>query len=93
MKYSNQFNLLSYASGATIATPTTAKAEVGECPSSHPYAYWHGGQYCCTTNFDLKGNLITLESRTCANQTMVRCPHGKCINNAGLYSNFCAYVF
>ena len=84
---------VSVTSEATITKPTTATPGAAECPSSHPYAYWHGGQYCCATNFDLRGNLITLESSSCADQAKVKCPHGKCINNAGLYLNCYVYVF
>ena len=86
-------NKLIQISEETIAQPVTTTAGAGECPSSHPYAYFKGGMFCCKTNFDLKGNLITLESRHCENQAKVKCPHGKCINNAGLYLSFLGYIF
>ena len=58
----------------------------GECPISHPFAYWAGGQWCCATNRDNKGNPISLESRHCENQNNTRCPDSKyCVNHQGQF--------
>ena len=86
-------NNLFQTSEETTTKPATTTAATGECPSSHPYAYFDGGMFCCRTNNDLKGNLITLESRSCENQAKIRCPDGKCKNNAGLYLSFLSYIF
>ena len=83
----------SQSSEDTEAKQSTSNAGVGECPLSHPFAFWHGGQYCCTTNFDHRGNIITLESKSCANQAKVKCPHGKCNDYQGLCLNFHTYLF
>ena len=77
----------SQTSEDTNAKQTNANAGTGECPSSHPFAYWHGGQYCCPTNIDKQGNLINLDSLSCENNAQIKCPHGNCKNYEGLYSN------
>ena len=69
----------------TKATQSTANE--GECPSSHPFAYWYGGNYCCPTNIDQEGNLINLDSLSCENNAQIKCPHDNCKNYEGLYSN------
>ena len=72
------------------AKQSTTSPGAGECPSSHPFAYWNGGQYCCPTNIDKQGITLTLDSLSCENNAQVECPHGKCINYGGLYPNFCS---
>ena len=69
----------------------TVKGEGNECPSTYPFAYWNGGQWCCLTNMDKDGNSLTLGSQTCANDAKIKCPYGKCINYEGkflLFSHF-----
>ena len=64
---------------------STTSPGAGECPSSHPFAYWHGGRYCCPTNIDKEGKLLTLDSLSCENNAQFECPHGKCISYGGLF--------
>ena len=78
-------NCFSWISEDTKAKQSTTNAGAGECPSSHPFAYWHGGQYCCPTNIDKEGNLITLDSLSCENNAQIKCPHSQCINYEGRF--------
>ena len=74
---------LSQLSEHNITEQLTSREKTGKCPASHPFAYFHGGLYCCQTNLDKKEDPINLDSRTCENDSKIRCPHGKCINNSG----------
>ena len=77
----------------TKAKQSTASPGAGKCPLSHPFAYWHGGQFCCPTNIDNNGDPITLDSLSCENGAQVKCLHGKCVNYAGLYLILSCYLF
>ena len=63
----------------------TTNAEGNECPSTYPFAYWNGGQWCCLTNMDKDGNSLTLDSQHCANDAKIKCPHGNCTNYEGKF--------
>ena len=65
----------------------TTDIEGKECPSTHPFAYWNGGQWCCLTNMDKDGNPLVLDSQHCANDAKTKCPHGKCVNYEGKFKN------
>ena len=88
MLFSDDTPTESSLSTTTTTSTTTIEATPGKCPSSHPFAYWGGGLWCCATNKDLNGGPITLVSRHCENQANMRCPHGKCINNDGALNFF-----
>ena len=77
------FHNLSYFSEDGITEQSTSKKASGKCPDSHPFAYFDGGKYCCQTNYDLRGKRITLDTRSCENNSKIICPHGKCINYSG----------
>jgi len=66
-----------------------APVEANECPATHPYAYYNGGQYCCASSKEkvytpqgaqCDGGDISTSSMCCAGDSYTKCPHGECVN-------------
>jgi len=52
------------------------------CPKTHPFSYCTG-RYCCKTNKDLYGGVLTAMCNGCANDEYVDCPNFPCALNEG----------
>jgi len=66
--------------------PTITITCDSECPVQYPFAFYHG-VYCCASNVDHQGNLLTGDSYGCQDAKFVRCGSSACQNNGNANSS------